>query len=296
MELDRSTNIPALCCVPITMRESLNSNLWSVPNTHWVLTSGTMRDDTGFDYFKDELGICENIPDGAILEHSNGSPFDYKNHTRLYISENVPMPDMDDPKYIQAVSDEVVRLVRATHGHTAILFTSYRMLHAVYEQVKGRLCEYPLIQMTRSDKTAIAEFKKSKNGVLFASGSMWEGVDCAGDILSSVIIVRLPFPLRSQLMEYKKQQYGSMREFVQECAVPQMLIKLRQGAGRLVRTENDTGIVAILDARAAKKGHYRSRVLSALEQYPLVSSIQGVAAFMDSVKGEEYKGRGKYIA
>ena len=296
LELDKSTNTSSLCCVPITMKESLNRNLWSVPNTHWVLTSGTMQDDTGFAYFKDELGIRGNVSDSAVLEHSNGSPFDYQNHTRLYISENVPTPDMNSPEYIQAVSDEVVRLVRATHGHTAILFTSYRMLHAVYEQVKDRLCEYPLIQMTRSDKTAIAEFKKSKNGVLFASGSMWEGVDCAGDILSSVIIVRLPFPLRSQLMEYKRTQYGSVREFVQECAIPQMIIKLRQGAGRLVRTENDTGIVAILDARAARKGPYRKRVMNALKQYPLVSSIQGVEAFIDSVKDESYKGRGKYIA
>ena len=61
-----------------------------------------MKDDTGFRYFKHELGISGNIPEGATLEHSNGSPFDYKNHTRLYISENVPFPDMDDPEYIQA--------------------------------------------------------------------------------------------------------------------------------------------------------------------------------------------------
>ena len=267
-----------------------------MPNTHWVLTSGTMRDDTGFDYFKDELGISGNVSDHAILEHSNGSPFDYRKHTRLYISENIPLPNMDDPNYIQAVSDEIVRLVRATHGHTAILFTSYRMLRQVYEQVKDRLKEYPLIQMTRSDKTAIAEFKKSKNGVLFASGSMWEGVDCAGDVLSSVIIVRLPFPLRSQLMEYKKNQYDTVGEFVQECAIPQMIIKLRQGAGRLVRTEKDTGIIAILDSRASRKGGYRGRVLNALKQYPLTSTIQGVASFIRSVKDEDYTEGGKRIA
>ena len=296
LELDKATDTLSLCCVPIAMRSHLNKSLWSMPNTHWVLTSGTMRDDTGFDYFKDELGISGNVSDHAILEHSNGSPFDYRKHTRLYISENIPLPNMDDPNYIQAVSDEIVHLVRATHGHTAILFTSYRMLRQVYEQVKDRLKEYPLIQMTRSDKTAIAEFKKSQNGVLFASGSMWEGVDCAGDVLSSVIIVRLPFPLRSQLMEYKKNQYDTVGEFVQECAIPQMIIKLRQGAGRLVRTEKDTGIIAILDSRASRKGSYRSRVLNALKQYPLTSSIQGVASFIRSVKDEDYTEGGKRIA
>lgn len=296
LELDKATDTLSLCCVPIAMRSYLNKSLWAMPNTHWVLTSGTMRDDTGFEYFKDELGISGNVSDHAILEHSNGSPFDYQQHTRLYISENVPLPDVDDPGYISAVSEEIVRLVKATHGHTAILFTSYRMLRQVYEQIKDHLKEYPLIQMTRSDKTAIAEFKKSKNGVLFASGSMWEGVDCAGDVLSSVIIVRLPFPLRSQLMEYKKSQYDTVGEFVQECAIPQMIIKLRQGAGRLVRTEKDTGIIAILDSRASRKGSYRGRVLNALKQYPLVSSVQSVASFIHSVKDEDYMKGGKHIA
>lgn len=120
MELDRGNGMLSLCGVPTAMRGELNRNLWSMPNTHWVLTSGTMKDDTRFRYFKYELGISGNIPEGATLEHSNGSPFDYKNHTRLYISENVPFPDMDDPEYIQAVCDEIVKLVYATRGHTAI--------------------------------------------------------------------------------------------------------------------------------------------------------------------------------
>ena len=296
MEVDRGNGMLSLCGVPTAMRGNLNRNLWSMPNTHWVLTSGTMKDDTGFRYFKHELGISGNIPEGATLEHSNDSPFDYKNHTRLYISENVPFPDMDDPEYIQAVCDEIVKLVHATRGHTAILFTSYRMLRMVYEKVKKRLLDYRLIQMTRSDKTAIGQFKREKNSVLFASGSMWEGVDCAGDVLSSVIIVRLPFPLRSQLMEYKKTQYDTVREFVQECAIPQMIIKLRQGAGRLIRTENDTGVIAILDSRAAKNGPYRERVLTALSQYPLTPSIYGVEQFISAVKGTEYLEGGRASA
>lgn len=296
VDMEKSTDSYTLRSVPIAMRQDLYMCLWSVPNTHWVLTSGTMQDDTGFDYFKSELGMNLHISDHAILEHSNGSPFNYIQNTRLYISDKVPAPDMDDPNYIQAICDEVVRLVHATCGHTAILFTSYRLLNEVYERVKLRLCDYPLIKMSKSSKTAIAEFKKSTNGVLFASGSMWEGVDCAGDILSSVIIVRLPFPIRSQIMEHKKSQYETVGEFVSECAVPQMIMKLRQGAGRLVRTENDTGIIAILDARAAKDGKHRERVLGALRQYPLVSSIREVETFIHSVKSEEYRNGGMLAA
>jgi ATP-dependent DNA helicase DinG len=121
---------------------------------------------------------------------------------------------------------------------------------------------------------------------------MWEGVDCSGDILSSAIIVRLPFPLRSQSMEYKRSKCASTSEFIQTYAVPQMIIKLRQGAGRLIRTETDTGVLSILDSRAAADGAYRSRVLAALGKYPLVSSIQEIAAFIDSVKDDTYTKEG----
>ena len=224
-----------------------------------------------------------------MSEFSCESPFDYRNHTRLYISEDTPIPDMRDPEYIPAIAREVVKLVKATHGHTAVLFTSYKALNAVFELVKDELKEYPLIKMSRSNKTAITQFKDSGNGVLFASGSMWEGVDCAGDILSSVIIVRLPFPLRSQTMEFKKLTCGNTKEFVRKYAVPQMIIKLRQGAGRLIRNETDTGVLAILDARAAKGGAYRTRVLNTLRKYPRVSSIEEVASFIDSVKDESYR-------
>lgn len=170
----------------------------------------------------------------------------------MYIPEDKPIPDMKDPEYIPAVAREVVKLVKETHGHTAVLFPSYKALNVVFELVRDELKDYPLIKMSRSNKTAITQFKNSENGVLFASGSMWEGVDCAGDILSSVIIVRLPFPLRSQTMEFKKSNCESTKEFVQKYAVPQMIMKLRQGAGRLIRNNADTGVLAILDARAAK--------------------------------------------
>jgi len=286
---DKSADTKTLCCMPTEMKDSLKTSLWTTINTHFALTSGTMMDDTGFSFFKDELGITGCLDQYSVSEFSCESPFDYHNHTRLYISEDTPIPDMRDPEYIPAIAREVVKLVKATHGHTAVLFTSYKALNAVYDLVKDDLKEYPLIKMSRSNKTAITQFKNSGNGVLFASGSMWEGVDCAGDILSSVIIVRLPFPLRSQTMEFKKMSCKNTKEFVQKYAVPQMIIKLRQGAGRLIRSETDTGILAILDARAAQGGTYRSRVLSTLRKYPRVSSIEEVASFIDSVKDETYK-------
>ncbi len=285
---DRERNEIALCGMPTTMEEDLIKMLWSKSRMQYVLTSGTMKDDTGFDYFKAELGISGYFPKEDILETSCESPFNYKDHTRLYISKKTIMPKMNDDKYIRSIANEVERLVRATHGHTAVLFTSYKVLSAVHKLLEPRLSEFKIIKMTRSNKTAISDFKKSKNAVLFASGSMWEGVDCAGDILSSVIIVKLPFPLRTEALEQKKAACGTMGEFIHTYAVPQMIIKLRQGAGRLIRNETDTGVLAILDARVMGNDSYYKRVMSAIGKYPVVSSVEEVADFIRTVKDDKY--------
>lgn len=278
--------VTTLSCCPKDMGKTLRDSLWN-SGASYALLSGTMSDGESFHFFKRENGL-EVIPADEIMETTTGSPFDYGNHTRLYIPEDLPLPDNDDAGYLKAVSDRIVELVRATNGHTAILFTSYSLLHLVYDRTWERLQNFHLIRMGRNNKTAISEFRNSTNGVLFAAGSMWEGVDCAGDLLSSVIIVRLPFPLRSVAMEQKKENCQSVHEFVREYAVPEMLIKLRQGAGRLIRNESDTGLLSVLDGRACRGSPYRRQVLQALRKYPMVSSVQEAEAFLRTVKGEAY--------
>lgn len=275
-------------CLPKHLSEEVYKHMWGHKDIHFCLTSGTMCDDTGFTYFKEENGINNNISPFKITETTCASPFDYTNHSRLYISDRVCHPDADTAQYLCEVSDEIERLIRATYGHTAILFTSYKVLAEVYARLKPRITEYPMICMSKSNRDAIRQFKESTNGVLFASGSMWEGVDCAGDILSSVIIVRLPFPLRTEALEQKKEKCKSVQAFVQRYAVPQMIIKLRQGAGRLIRNETDTGVISILDARAATDGVHRKRVLNAMAKYPLVKSVDEINTFIRQVKTEDY--------
>ena len=116
---------------------------------------------------------------------------------------------------------------------------------------------------------------------------MWEGVDCVGDCLSSVIIVRLPFPMRSAMMEQKKGECSDLRRFVREFALPEMLIKLRQGVGRLIRSETDTGLVTILDPRASE-GAYASKVRAVLKKYPRVYSVEEIKEYFHAVKPVEY--------
>ena len=284
--LKRDENdILSLCCCPRNINKTLWEKVWDCDCSH-VLTSGTMSDGNDFEYFKKENGL-DNTLSRLLIESSTSSPFDYENNTRLYLPENMPMPIDCGKEYVERISAEILNIIKATNGHTAILFTSYKVLQDVYKALAGKLSDYQVFGMTRGNKRAIADFKKAKNGVLFASGSMWEGVDCIGDCLSSVIIVRLPFPLRGAITETKKKEYKSVQHFVDEYCVPSMLIKLRQGVGRLIRSETDTGLVSILDPRVTCKG-YSDKVLYALEKYPVIGSIEEVESFFRDVKSEKY--------
>lgn len=278
-------NVLSVCCTPKDINNILRRKVWDRNVSH-VLTSGTISDGTDFEYFKAENGL-DQIPYRLLLESRTESPFDYANHTRLYIPKGMPIPDNDSEDYFKAVADKVYEIIQATNGHTAVLFTSYKTLSLVHEMLKDKLTEYDTICMTRSNKNAITDFKKSKNGILFASGSMWEGVDCVGDCLSSVIIVRLPFPMRSALMEEKKENCDNVGAFVDRYCTPNMLIKLRQGVGRLIRCETDTGVVSILDPRANSKS-YSVKVGQALHKYPEVETTEEIECFIRSVKNDSY--------
>lgn len=282
--VDDNGKITIQCC-PKYIGGELFKQLWS-NSSHYILTSGTMSDGKDFSYFKQEHGLTL-LKSTKTQISSSPSPFNYQKNTRLYIPQDMPAPNNNDEDYIKALSEQIIQLVKATNGHTAILFTSYKVLHAVYELTKDSLGEFELICMTRGNKTAISEFKKSKNAVLFASGSMWEGVDCIGDCLSSVIIVRLPFPIRSATMEEKKSASQNVSAFIDQYAVPEMLIKLRQGVGRLVRCETDTGLISILDARAAHS-KYADRIQSVLSKHPRVDSIEEIETFFKEIKPAEY--------
>ena len=274
-----------LCATPKDIAPILRSALWESPCSH-LLTSGTISDGTDFSFFMKANGL-DRIAKNRINVSSTPSPFDYEGHTRLYIPKGIPAPNNDDAVYIKTIADKIVDIVNATNGHTAILFTSYKVLNAVYSLTKDRLSDYDVVCMTRSNKTAISDFKKSKNGVLFASGSMWEGVDCIGDCLSSVIIVRLPFPLRSAVLDQKKQACADVHTFIQNYAVPEMMIKLRQGIGRLIRSENDTGLISILDPRV-NNSVYSSRLANVLGKYPEVKTLDEIREFFRQVKPSTY--------
>ena len=291
LEDDGAAGATKLYGVPSDLDERLFKDLWfkGIPT---ILTSGTLSAGAGpsgaadFTHIKRTLGL--ERAGIRLTETSKPSPFNHRDNALLYISENIPFPDNKRTEYIDAIADETERLILAAHGHTAVLFTSYKVMDMVHERLAARELPFPLFRLDRKGVNAIEKFKQSGNGVLFASGAMWEGVDIPGDALSLLIIVKLPFAVPDPIGEYERTLYADLDEYKRRVIVPDMLIKLKQGFGRLIRTEKDTGAVAILDIRAGKGGAYRGRVLAALPPCKVTSDIWDVEAFMRDIKPVAY--------
>jgi ATP-dependent DNA helicase DinG len=272
--------------VPKKLGDLLYRDLWQ-KKVPIIITSGTLSAAGSFEHLKKKMGL-NFVPGRRLRETAKPSPFDYKNNALLYLSENTPFPDNDDRAYISLMTNEIERLILASRGHAAVLFTSYKAMGLVYADLTRRGLPFPLFRLERGSSAAIERFRRSGNGVLFASGSLWEGIDLPGDVLSMLIIARLPFAVPDPLSEWEQTLFTDLEEFKSKVVVPEMLIKLKQGFGRLIRIETDTGVVAILDFRAGKNGAYRSRVLAALPPCRVTSSFADIDSFMLKKKTPEY--------
>lgn len=273
-----------LCSLPKQLDFILYEDIWS-RETPYILTSATLSVGGDFSHFMQRTGI-DFLQGGRIQTTSKASLFDYKNHALLYLPGDMPFPEVRNREYLDAVCEKVEALVRQTHGHTLVLFTSYWMMGMVYQELFSRIMEYPLFVMGKGRLEAIREFKKSGNGVLFASDSAGEGIDLAGDILSSVIIVKLPFPAPDPVSEYEKSLHDDFYRYLSGTIVPSMLVKLRQWVGRGIRREEDTCVFSILDNRAAAR--YRAGILDALPDMPVTEQLEDVGRFIRMHKDGGY--------
>lgn len=192
---------------------------------------------------------------------------------------------MEDVFQLLRLCDQI--LICSTYGHTLVLFTSYSLMGSVYQILRDSL-PFPMVEVWRNAQEEIMRFKTLENAVLFAAGSCWEGVDFPGDIVSSLIIVRLPFAVPDPLREAEKERYATLPEYIRDIIVPDMQKKLRQGFGRAIRTESDTCVVSILDHRAVAGGRYHEDVLCALPACQMAESIEDVEAFIRRQKQEGY--------
>jgi ATP-dependent DNA helicase DinG len=275
-----------LCSIPKNLGERLHQDFWN-RNIPIILTSGTLSAAGSFEHLKKKIGL-NLVPEKRLCETAKPSPFDYRENALLYISENTPFPENGNAAYIASIAGEIEQLVHASRGHAAVLFTSYKVMDMVWERIVERKLPYPLFRLDRGGVMMIERFKNSGDGILFASGALWEGIDIPGDILSMLIIVRLPFAVPDPVSDWEKTLYADFNKYKAMVITPEMLVKSKQGAGRLLRTETDTGVIAFLDSRANTRGAYRDRLLAALPPCRDTSSVRDVEQFKLQKKQPAY--------
>ena len=270
---------PTFCAASSRVPQLLRSALWNTREPT-ILTSGTLTAAGDFDHTEQLLGLAAYAP----LRHFRAeSPFNYRKKCLLYIPARRAAAVPEN----QYLADKIVQLVSTCHGHALVLFTSYRQMRNVYDALGGRLM-FPVFQAGRGQNRSIQQFKQSGNGVLFAAGSCWEGIDFPSDMVSLLIIAKLPFPIPDPVSDYERRQYPNLRDYINAEIIPEMQKKLRQGFGRAIRTEQDSCVVAILDERAGIGGKYHDAALAALPTCPTTEKIEDVQQFIREQKRPDY--------
>jgi len=215
----------------------------------WVFTSATLSVNGKFDHFVQQLGLQE--ADTLNLD----SPFDYQNHALMWLPEGLPEPR--EQSFVPELLQQVRPVLEASKGRAFMLFTSHRALRQAAELLAGKTAHPLFVQGEMPRSMLLEKFRESGDGILLGSASFWGGVDVMGEALSLVIIDKLPFaPPNDPVMVARSnelRQHGG-NPFM-ELFLPQAVIALKQGAGRLIRDVNDRGVLVICDRRLRTKGY-----------------------------------------
>lgn len=245
-------------------------------NAGWIFTSATLAVDEKFHHFAQQLGI-ENAAQ-LMLD----SPFDYQHQSQLVVPRY--LPETHDKGRARALVDIAKPLIKASGGACFMLFTSYRMMHQVAELLSEEIDNPLLVQGQMGKRKLLAEFVEQQDAVLLATASFWEGVDVRGDKLTCVIIDKLPFaspddPLLQARSEDIKRQGG---EPFSEIQLPQAVIALKQGVGRLIRDVSDNGVLVICDNRLVNKP-YGQVFLKSLPPMQRSRDVEQAAQFLAEI-------------
>jgi ATP-dependent DNA helicase DinG len=240
-----------------------------------VFTSATMTTDRSFDYFKDRLGLLPEI-EGFIFD----SPFDFSRQALLYVPHRLPPPQSRD--FLSGLVSEIEKLLEISRGRAFVLFTSYRNMHYAAEHLSGRLSWPCLVQGQAPRSALIDQFRRETDSVLFATHSFWQGVDVPGESLSAVIIDKLPFtPPDRPLFKARLERIANEgRDPFMSYQVPEAIISLKQGLGRLIRSSSDRGLLAVLDTRITNS-RYGRKFLRSLPASPLTRDLDEVRVFFE---------------
>lgn len=240
----------------------------------WLFTSATLQVNKKFTHFAENIGL-ENYKSGVW-----DSPFDYEKQSLLFLPDNLPQPS--EPAFTKELMKAAVPVLIASEGRAFVLFTSYSAMHRAHDYLKQMLPFELLVQGDLPKHQLLEKFRQTDNAVLLGTSSFWEGVDVRGESLSCVIIDKLPFaspgdPVMQARIDAIKRKGG--QPFM-EFQVPQAVITLKQGVGRLIRDVNDSGVVMLGDPRLKQKSYGRI-FLNSLPSMPVTSDITDVEQFFN---------------
>jgi ATP-dependent DNA helicase DinG len=261
---------------PLSIADKFSS-IVNKSDAAWVFTSATLTVNNSFDHYQKQMGLA----DARLLEME--SPFDYPNQAILCVPRYLPEPH--ERTIVQHLVEIALRLIQASQGRAFMLFTSHYMMREVARQVRERQ-DTPVLLQGESTKTSLlAQFKAEQDVALFATGSFWEGIDVKGNALLCVMIDKLPFaspddPLLQARIKDCKNKGGNAFASIQ---IPQAVIALKQGAGRLIRDSDDKGVLVICDNRLLSK-QYGQTFISSLPPMRRTRSLDKVCDFLQEIE------------
>jgi ATP-dependent DNA helicase DinG len=250
------------------------------PKRGWVFTSATLMVDKGFAHFQRLMGL-ENANTLSL-----DSPFDYPNQAILCVPRYLPEPSSWDMR--AKLLDISIKLIAASGGRCFLLFTSHAMLRHIAKELEDKIDNPILVQGTTTKRALLDEYIQDKRAVLLGTGAFWEGVDVRGDDLTCVMIDKLPFaspddPLLQARIEDCRKSGGNPFAQIQ---IPQAVISLKQGAGRLIRDETDKGVLVICDNRLITKD-YAKTFLASLPNMRKTRTIETALDFLQTLHTSE---------
>ncbi|MEP7212831.1 MAG: ATP-dependent DNA helicase [Acidobacteriota bacterium] len=266
---------------PVDVSELLREKLFDKVET-CVLTSATLSSSGSFNFVRERLGLDTAKTSGFVAPSS----FDYESQAVIYLPK--AMPDPRTPEFTQLAAGEIVKILQVTDGRAFVLATSNSSMNALFELVSSRV-NYPCFVQGSMSKTGLLErFRETPNAVLFATSSFWQGIDVQGEQLSCVIIDKLPFSVPTDPVVAARSKFieenGGKSFF--EYSVPQAVISLKQGVGRLIRSRTDRGVIAILDPRLRTKSYGRD-FLQSLPRMRITSDLKDVSAIFEAANARD---------